>query len=123
MKRDESTYGKVSDQYQEWLEIQAEKPARAEAYPPPRPYTPEPEGGSDVARYLFASIGFGLALVLLALAVWAFATAADWAGVARDGAFVGYTLVGVFLCIAGIGGIAAVWNHNFRVLTRPASHH
>ena len=63
-----------------------------------------------------AVIGTGIALILLALAAVAFYTAAWWSGYDRDAGVVGYTLVGVFLTVAGLGGLIAVWNHHTRVL-------
>jgi len=76
-----------------------------------------------MSRLVFTAIGVGIGFVLLLLAVYAFFTASYWSGFGRDGAAVGYTLVGVFLLIAGGGGIIATWNHNFRVLVRPTSNH
>ena len=72
-----------------------------------------------MSRTIQAAIGIGIGVVLLGLAVYAFMTAAYWGDFGRDGAQTGYMLVGVFLLIAGFGGIAATWNHNFRVLVRP----
>ncbi len=71
-----------------------------------------------MSRMVFAAIGVGIGVVLLALSGYAFYTASYWAGFERDGAQVGYTLVGFFLLVAGAGGIAATLNHNFRVLAR-----
>ena len=71
-----------------------------------------------MSRNVFAAIGIGIGVILLALSAFAFYTASSWAAFDRDGAAVGYTLVGIFLLIAGAGGIVATWNHNFRVLTR-----
>ena len=76
-----------------------------------------------MSKTVFAAIGIGIGIVLLALSAFAFYTAYEWAEFDRDGAAVGYTLVGVFLLIAGAGGIIATWNHNFRVLNRPHSTH
>lgn len=120
MKRDESTYGRVRDKFEEWEEIQAHRPPPPRVVPPQKPYHPEPTTGSDMGKTLFAGIGFGIGALLLLLAVVAFYTAGQWAGYAREGAFVGYTVVGIFLLIAGVGGILATWNHNFRVL--PEAH-
>lgn len=123
MNRDKDTYGRIHDKFDEWTEIQRTKPAPPpRALPPQRPYTPEPEN-SDMGKTLFAGIGFGIAALLLLLAGLCYYTAAQWAGYARDGAFVGYLLAGIFLTIAGVGGAVAIWNHNFRVLTRPTGHH
>ena len=124
MKRDEGTYGRIGKQYDEYTEIAASKPAAApqRGLPPQRPYVPEPEE-ADMGRTVFAAIGMGIGALLLLLAVYAFVTASNWAGLDRDGAAVGYTLVGFFLTLAGVGGILSTYNHNFRVLTRVGGDH
>lgn len=122
MERDESTYGGVRKRYDEYVDRQQSRPVPERTLPAQKPYTPNHED-ADMGRYLFASIGAGIAVVLLALAGWAFYTAAQWGSYARDGAQVGYLVVGIFLTIASIGGLAAIYNHNFRVLTQPPEHH
>jgi uncharacterized membrane protein len=72
---------------------------------------------------VFAAVGVGIGVILLGLAVVAFVAAGNWAELGRDGAQVGYSLTGIFLLIAGFGGIAATLNHNFRVLTAPPQEH
>jgi hypothetical protein len=74
-----------------------------------------------MGKTVYAAIGFGIGALLLLLAVWAFTVAAKWSGLDRDGAATGYTLVGVFLVISGVGGIIATWKHSFRVLARGRS--
>ena len=76
-----------------------------------------------MGRTVFAAIGIGIGAILLLLAIFAFVTAANWGALDRDGAAVGYTVVGFFLTLAGIGGILATYNHNFRVLTRSEGGH
>ena len=124
MSRDRPTYDGVRRKYDEWLQIQASKPVVAPVRAPriKRPMKPQPAGG-DMSRMVFASIGIGIGVVLLLLAGFAFWTATQWAGYGRDGAAVGYYLVTFFLTVAGVGGIAATWNHNFRVLVRPPQRH
>jgi len=117
MKRDEATYGGISRKFEEWEEIQANRPPTPRVVPPQRPYTPEPVTDGDMGKTLFSAIGIGIGAVLLLLSVLAFANAAKWAGFDRDGAAVGYFMVGFFLLVSGAGGIAATWNHNFRVLS------
>lgn len=119
MSRDKATYGKISQQYDDWAEIQAGRPAPTAAYPA-GPYVPEPEPNSEMSKLVFAAIGMGIGAALLALSAYTFYIAAQWGDYARDGAQVGYNVVAFFLLIAGIGGIAATWNHNFRVLSQPA---
>jgi hypothetical protein len=120
VSRDERTYGRISQQYDEWVEGEAARPER-EYLRRTDPTVPSaPRGESEMSRMLFAAIGVGIGVALLALAGIAFYTASAWADLGRDGAQVGYNLVGVFLIIAGIGGIAATLNHNFRVATGAA---
>lgn len=124
MKRDEGTYGRIGKQYDAYSELAASKPAPApRGLPPQKPFVPAPQE-SDMGRTVYAAIGIGIGVVLLILAVVSFVTAAKWDDLGGDGAAVGYTLVGFFLCLSGIGGILATYNHNFRVLTRTGgSHH
>ena len=124
MKRDQGTYSKISRQFDDYTEIVASRPLPPpRGLPPQRPYVPVLEQ-NDMGKNLFAFIGLGIAGVLFILAVLSFLTAMKWSDLDRDGAAVGYTLVGVFLSIASIGGGLATWNHNYRVLSRPtASHH
>ncbi len=120
MKRDEDTYGRIRDKFEEWEDIQAHRPPPPRLVAPPQSYSPEPATGSEMGKALFSGIGFGTGILLLLLGGLAIANAAKWVGYVRDGAAVGYAVVGLFLLIAGIGGIAATWNHNFRVL--PEAH-
>lgn len=119
MKRDESTYGQIRDKFEEWEELQANRPPTPRVVAPRKPYTPQPATGADMGK-AFAGIGFGIGAILLLLAVLAFVTAGQWGDYSRGGAAVGYAVVGLFLLVSGIGGIAATWNHHFRVL--PEAH-
>lgn len=121
MDRDRGTYQGVRKKYEDWVEIQKSKPLIAR----PRrvqTYSHEPQPSSEMGKTVFAAIGFGIGGLLLLLAVLAFVTAARWASLDGEGAAVGYTLVGIFLIIAGTGGIAATYNHNFRVLSPNRAH-
>lgn len=122
MSRDEKTYAGIRRKYDAWVETESTRPERDRL----RRVDSTPIATKDVSemsRMAFAAIGFGIAVVLLALAGYAFYTANYYGGFSRDGAETGYILVGLFLLIAGFGGIAAVWNHNFRVLTGGSSSH
>lgn len=121
MDRDQGTYGRIRDKYDEWVEIKSTKPLVAR----PRrttAHTPEPVRSSHMGKMVFAAIGIGIGVLLLLLAAFSFVTAARWGALDRDGAQVGYFVVGVFLLIAGFGGIAATYNHNFRVLSPNRAH-
>jgi len=125
MKRDKSTYGSIGRKFDEWTEIQASRPPRPRVERPKslRPYTPEPETDSEMGKSLFALIGFGIGAVLVLLALWALYNSSQWGAIGRDGAAFGYFLVGFFLLLAGVGGIAATYNHNYRVLANAGRGH
>lgn len=82
----------------------------------------ENERGGEMNRMIPMGIGAGAGLTLLALALLSFSNAAKWSDVARDGAATGYTLVGFFLTVAGLGAIFATWNHLFRAAGQPSHH-
>lgn len=118
MSRDSRTYGAIREKYDAWVDNEARRPKRAHLRRA-NGYSTAPQEDSDMSRMVFAAIGIGIGVVLLGLAAYAFSRAAYWGSFGQDGAQVGFTLVGVFLSIAGLGGIIATWNHNFRVLVRP----
>lgn len=115
MSRDEKTYGRIRKQYDAWVAGEAARPTR-ERLRRIDTYSPPTGGSPEMSRTVHAAIGFGIGVVLLALAGYAFSTASFWGGFDRDGAQVGYTLAAFFLLLAGGGGILATWNHNFRVV-------
>jgi hypothetical protein len=117
VSRDERTYGKIRQKYDAWVQAEAKRPPRAFLRRVDE-YVPVAQESSDMSRTIFAVIGFGLGAILLLLAGYSFYTSSVYASFGRDGGQTGYALAGFFLLIAGIGGIAATWNHNFRVLTR-----
>jgi hypothetical protein len=88
MSRDRETYGKIAQEYDRWVEAEAQRPPRARVLPPPQPYTPQPQG-SDMSRLVNAAIGIGIAILILILAAVSFAAAAKWDGLHRDGAATG----------------------------------
>jgi len=122
VSRDPKTYGSISKKFDAWTASEEARPER-DRLRRVDVYSPPPQGSTEMSRMVAASIGIGIGVVLLALAAYAFYTASYWASFERDGAQVGYTLAGVFLLIAGVGGILATWNHNFRVLVSPSEHH
>lgn len=123
MKRDRGTYEGVSDKYDEFLDIQSKKPVLQRTLPPQRPYSPEPDSDSDMGKTVFTAIGVGIGVILLALAGYSLYVANRWGDAGLTGASTGYLIVAFFLTIAGVGGIAATINHNFRVLAKPPRHH
>ncbi|HEX2094301.1 MAG TPA: hypothetical protein VHG28_18000 [Longimicrobiaceae bacterium] len=109
----DSTFRTVRDRYQGWFG------GRDRGFLPGRTIADDHHelaagGGKPMNRMVLMGIGGGIGLVLLALAMLSFVTAGRWSDIARDGAEVGYTLIGFFLTVAGLGSIIATWNHNFR---------
>lgn len=126
MNRDKGTYDAVGGKFEEFLEIQKEKPLLQRVQRPAveqRPYSPPTDPGSSMGKNLAIAIGVGLGLLLLLLAGLSAYTASQWSGVHYNGAAVGYTVVTLFLLLSGIGGILATLNHNLRVVNRPGGHH
>lgn len=124
MKKDRGTYEGITRKYDEFLEIQSRKPVLQRTSPPQqRPFSPETETGSDMGKTVFNAIGVGIGIVLLALAAFSLYVAIKWSNGGLDGAATGYFIVAFFLLLAGIGGIAATLNHNYRVLARPPARH
>lgn len=122
MKRDRGTYDGVRRKYDEFLEIQANRPVLQRVLPPHRPFSPAPASDTDMGKHVVAAIGIGIGVILLALAAYTLYVADRWADAGLTGASTGYLVVAFFLTVAGIGGIAATLNHNYRVLARPARH-
>lgn len=117
----DDTEATVQGRYRDW---RGENPAPAsESALSFRDGLPLPELSEETGRVVFTAVGVGIGLLLLALAGLAFRTASSWAAVGRDGAQVGFILVGCFLLVAGLGGIISAYNHNYRVMTRPGGDH
>jgi hypothetical protein len=124
VSRDDRTYTGVRQKYDEWVDLEANRPERDRLRRTDDLHSTEHrEGNQDMSRMVFSAIGIGIGVILLLLSAYAFYTASYWSGFGRDGAAVGYMLVGFFLLVAGGGGIIATYNHNFRVLVRPPEHH
>lgn len=114
MSRDPSTYGSIARRYDEWVKIRGDRPV-VKTLQAPQPNIPEPQR-KDMGKNVSAAIGVVIGLLLIAIGAKSLYSAHLWSELARDGAATGYTVVGIFLLIAGIGGIIATLNHNFRVL-------
>lgn len=113
----EQTYAKVHAKFEEWEDNRP--PPRRRRFVPSRALVSE-----GVERAAYAAVGIGISLLLLLLSATAFYAAYTWAGIARNGALVGYTVVGFFLLVAGLGGAIATWNQVYRLPNqRPAAHH
>jgi hypothetical protein len=116
------TFDTVRSRYDTWAENRPPRPVAS--YEDWTPHGPEPE--ISMGKMITTAIGVGVGLLLLILAALAFYTASNWAAFGREPAVIGYTLAGCFLIVAGVGGILATLNHNFRVLDpnrRPAHGH
>ncbi|MDB4948842.1 MAG: hypothetical protein JWM27_1491 [Gemmatimonadetes bacterium] len=115
------TFDSVRGRYREWRD---ENPAPAsESALSFRDGLPVPELSEEAGRVVFTAVGVGIGLLLLVLAATALHAAGTWTEAGRDGAQVGYLLCFVFLTIAGLGGIIASYNHNYRVMARKSVHH
>lgn len=119
----EGTFGTVRGRYQDWFGAgdRGFLPGRTvgnDDYERPG----SGAGGGEMSKMVLLAVGVGLGLMLLALAALSISNAAAWGDIARDGAAVGYALVGFFLTIAGLGAIFATWNHLFRAAGRSAHH-
>jgi hypothetical protein len=122
MKRDRSpgerTFDSIRDKYD----------SHSETAPRLRPGRPTYSTGSfdmeGMVKTIGMAAGFGIGLLLLILAAVSAYAASGWAEMGRPSAMIGYALTAVFLVVAGLGGIAATYNHIFRVLdpNRPPSH-
>ncbi len=119
MKNDSDSHRSASRKLDEFTTIKPPPPRGKRAYS----LAAESVLLSVTSRPVAILAGFGAGLTLLALALYAFSVATRWANVARDGAQVGYAIVGIFLTVAGIGALAATWNHNFRLPKQQASGH
>lgn len=114
----EPTYSEVRRKFRDWHDNRPPPPRRRRRYVPSAPAL-----SPAVARPLFTALGAGIGLLLLLLAAISFYAASTWGAIARDGAAVGYAVIGFFLAVAGFSAIVASWNHNYRVATRTASLH
>jgi hypothetical protein len=125
MNREKDAEGRwresVSGRYQDWRDRNPAEPS--ESALSFREGLPMPELSEEAGRVVFTAVGVGIGLVLLVLAATAFRAAGTWQEIGRDGASVGYFLVFCFLTIAGLGGIIASYNHNYRVTMRKNGHH
>lgn len=114
-RRDNDTFRTVEGRYESWNE--------ANPRPRSRSAIVMPEVSEGVEKLIGTALGFGTAALLLLLAAVALYAASTWGAIERSGALVAYTITGFFLLLAGIGGLAATWNHLFRVMPGEASHH
>jgi hypothetical protein len=116
-RRDQAddTFDTVEGRYERWSAAN------------PRPRGPSalkvPELSDSAEKTVGMAMGFGAGVLLLLLAVVAGLAAARWGRVDRSGAQVAYTIATFFLVLAGVGALAATWNHVFRVMPGEAPHH
>lgn len=120
-KTGDQTFSTVRDRFRAW---RAAHPAEPSA--PMLDFSeglPLPELSEETGRVVFTATGVLIGVVLLVLMIVAITATISWTRLARDGAAVGYGLVAFFLIIAGLGGIIASINHNYRVMRRKPEHH
>ncbi len=111
----DDTFGTVEDRYQKWSEAN------------PRRRGPSalkvPEMSDAAEKMVGMAVGFGAGALLLLLALVAGTAAASWSRIDRSGAAVGYSIATFFLLLAGLGALAATYNHVFRVIPGDAPDH
>lgn len=111
----DDTFNTVEGRYQKWSEAN------------PRRRGPSalkvPEMSDAAEKTVGMALGFGAGVLLLALAAFTAYNAAQWGRIDRAGAQVAYTIAAFFLTLAGLGALAATWNHLFRVMPGEAPHH
>lgn len=115
-ERGDDTFDTVQGRYQQWSEGN------------PRRRGPSalkvPVMSDAVEKTVGMALGFGAGAVLLLLAAVAATAAASWARIDRSGAAVAYGITTFFLVLAGIGALAATYNHVFRIIpSDPPEHH
>lgn len=111
----DDTFGTVEGRYDKWSQAN------------PRRRGPSalkiPEMSDSAEKMMGMAAGFGAGVLLLLLAVVAGTAAASWARVDRSGAAVAYSVTTFFLTLAGVGALAATYNHVFRVIPGDAPEH
>jgi hypothetical protein len=117
----EGTFGTVRGRYKDWFG------AGDRGFLPGRTVGNDDHerpgaGGGEMSKMVLLAVGVGVGVMLLALMALSITSASRWAAIDRDGAAVGYSLVGFFLTIAGLGAIFATLNHLFRAAGRSAHH-
>lgn len=112
---DEDTFNTVEGRYDKW----------SSANPRPRgPSALKVPVMSDAAEKTVGMVaGFGVGVVLLALAAFTAVNAAKWGDIDRSGAQIGYLISAFFLTLAGLGALGATYNHLFRVIPGDPPHH
>lgn len=111
----DSTFDTVGSRYEKWSQKN------------PRRRGPSalkvPELSDAAEKMVGMAAGFGAGALLLLLAVVAGTAAASWARIDRSGAAVAYSVATFFLTLAGIGALAATYNHIFRIIPGDAPEH
>lgn len=111
----DDTFGTVEGRYQKWSESNPRRRGPSALKVPVM---------SDAAENMVGmAVGFGMGALLLVLAATAATAAASWARVDRSGAAVAYSVATFFLLLAGLGALAATYNHVFRIIPGPAPDH
>jgi hypothetical protein len=116
--RGERTFDSIRTKYDEF---RATTPRRRPGRPTYSTGSVDMEG---IVKTVGMAAGFGIGALLLLLAGLSAYASSSWADAGRSSAMIGYALTAFFLVVAGAGGIAATYNHFFRVLdpNRSPSH-
>lgn len=111
----DDTFGTVEGRYQKWDQAN------------PRRRGPSalkvPVMSDSAEKMVGMAVGFGAGALLLLLALVAGTSAASWSRIDRSGAAVAYSIATFFLTLAGVGALAATYNHVFRIIPGDAPEH
>jgi hypothetical protein len=111
----DDTFQTVEGRYQKWNDANP-RPRSASAIK-------MPEMSDEMEKTVGMAVGFGAGVVLLLLAVFTALNAAKWGELDRSGAQVAYGIAAFFLTLAGVGALAATYNHVFRIIPSGDPHH
>jgi hypothetical protein len=79
--------------------------------------------GTNKANPLALAVGFGIGVLWIAMAFWAFASSIKGFNDARSDYGLVWSVVGVLLLAAGGSALVGTWWHQFALPRRRAQHH
>lgn len=117
-RRDNDTFRTVEGRYKSFEEANPRQRSRSALA-----NIRMPALSDQAEKGLGTAAGFGLGALLLLLAAVCIAASRSWGAIDRSGAQLAYGIAAFFLLLAGLGGLAATYNHLFRVIPGEAEHH
>ena len=117
-RRDNDTFRTVEGRYQSFEQANPRQRSRSAIA-----NVRLPAMSDEAEKGVGTALGFGLGALLLLLCAVCIAASRSWGALDRSGAALAYALAAFFLLLAGVGGIAATYNHLFRVIPGEAEHH